>query len=178
MGIAHRHSRICDSKRTLLRKESPNLSICVSVSRSTLDKPVARSVTPVGNFTAWNMEFSPMVRCPAIKQSEEVTIRSTLSSAKLVLENMSPELCLWIWNLQLLTKFELEHTDNFSILNNSSLARKMPLTTTLVDITPLVKNSSTKCSIVYENSQINVLVSRDSSSSTPLVVVPDLDSLL
>jgi len=83
-----------------------------------LDKPVARSVTPVGNFTVWSMEFSLMVRCPAIKQSEAVMIRSTLSSAKRVLENTSPELCLWIWNLQLLTKFELEHTDNFSILNN------------------------------------------------------------
>merc|ERR1711973_23752 len=192
MGIAHRYSRICDSKRTLLRKESSNLlnfhtqlvnnytnpSSCVSVSLSTLDKPVARSVMRVGNSTVWNMESSPTVRCPATKPSEAVMILSILSSAKLVLENMSRELFSWTWNLRLLMKFELEHTDNFSILNNLSLVKKMLPTTTLVDTTPLVKNLSTKCSIVYENSLINVLVSRDSLSSTPSVGVLDQDSRL
>merc|ERR1711973_63458 len=192
MGIAHRYSRICDSKRTLLRKESSNLfnfhtllalnntnlSSCVSVSLSTLDKPVARSVMRVGNSTVWNMESSRTVRCPATKPSEAVMILSTPSSAKLVLENMSLELFSWTWNLRLSMKYELEHTDNFSILNNLSLVKKMQPTTTLVDTTPLVKNLSTKCSIVYENSLINVLVSRDSSSSTPSVVVLDQDSRL
>merc|ERR1711973_480490 len=192
MGIAHRYSRICDSKRTLLRKESSNLfnfhtllalnntnpSSCVSVSPSTLDKPVARSVMRVGNSTVWNMESSRTVRCPATKPLEVVMILSTLSSAKLVLENMSQELFSWTWNPQLSMKFELEHTDNFSILSNLSLVKKMQPTTTLVDTTLLVKNLSTKCSIVYENSLINVLVSRDSLSSTPSVGVLDLDSHL
>merc|ERR1711910_48277 len=122
-----------------------NLSICVSVSRSMLDKPVVRSVTLVGNCTVWNMESSLMVRCPAIRRSEAVMIHLIPSSAKPVPGNTSLEPCSWIWNLQLLTKYELGHTVNFSILNNSSLVKKMQLTTMLVDITPLVKNSLTKC---------------------------------
>lgn len=44
------------------------------------------------------MEFSPMVKCPATRPLEVVTILSTLSSVKLALENMFPELYLSTWN--------------------------------------------------------------------------------
>ena len=68
-------------------------------------------------------------------------------------------------------KFVLVPTDNSSILNNSSLVRKMPPTTLLVVTTPLVKKLSTSVLTESESLPINVLVSKVSSSSTLSVVV-------
>merc|ERR1712010_361313 len=70
-------------------------------------------------------------------------------------------------------RLELEHTDNFSIQNNSSQERKMLPTTSPEDITPLVKKLSISASTELENLPINALVFKVSSSSLPSVVVPD-----
>jgi 3-methyladenine DNA glycosylase/8-oxoguanine DNA glycosylase len=64
------------------------------------------------------MEFSLMGRCHPTKLSEAAMMLSILSSLKLVLANMFPELFSLIWSQQLSTKFEQEHTDNYSIPNS------------------------------------------------------------
>merc|ERR1712212_103000 len=68
-----------------------NQSTCVSVSQSTLDKPVSRSVTPAGNCTALSTVSSLMVRCQVTRPSEVEMIPSTPSSVKLELESTSQE---------------------------------------------------------------------------------------
>merc|ERR1712141_986585 len=93
-------------------------SVCVSVSLSTLDKPVVKSVTLVGSCTAWNMESNPMDRCRAIRPSVAVTTHSTLSSAKPVPENTSPEPCSWTWNRPLSTRCVAVLTVNSSTPNS------------------------------------------------------------
>ena len=70
----------------------------MSVFQFMLAKPECRLVMPVGNCTVWSMEFSPMAKCPATRPLEAVTILSTLSSVKLVQENMFPEQYLSTWN--------------------------------------------------------------------------------
>jgi hypothetical protein len=55
--------------------------------------------------------------------------------------NTSQELYSLILSQLSLMKSELVHTDNFSTLNNSSLVKKMLPTTSLEDITQLVKKS-------------------------------------
>ena len=74
--------------------------LCFSVSafQSTSAKLAFRWEMRVGSCIAWSMEFSPTVECPAIKPLEAAMTRSTLSSAKLVLENMCREQFLSIWN--------------------------------------------------------------------------------
>merc|ERR1712151_689538 len=54
-----------------------------------------------------------------------------------------------------------------------SQERKMPPTTSPVVTTPSVRRSLTSASTESESSLTSALDSRDSSSSTPLVVVPD-----
>jgi len=76
---------------------------------------------------------------------------STLSSVKLVLENMSQDVYSLISNQLLLMKSELVHTDNSSIQNNLFLVKKMPLTISLEDIIPSVKKSLIYVSIESEN---------------------------
>ena len=72
-------------------------------------------------------------------------------------------------------KSEPEPTDNYSIQNNLSLVKKMPLTTLLEVTIPLVKKSSILPLTESENSLITVLVSKDLWSSTQSEEVQDLD---
>ena len=74
-------------------------------------------------------------------------------------------------------KSELELIASCSTLNSSSPARRMLPTTTPVVTTPLEKKSLTWCSTGSGSWLISALVSRDSSSSTPSVEVPDPASL-
>ena len=74
----------------------------VSASLSTLDKLVARLVTPAGNCTALSMESSQMVRCHQTRPLEVVTTLSIPSSARLELESTFQELSLLIWSQLLL----------------------------------------------------------------------------
>ena len=69
----------------------------MSVFQSTLVKPEFRLATLAGSCTAWSMEFSLMVKCPATKLSAEETIPSTHSSAKPERENtfLAPSLLTW-----------------------------------------------------------------------------------
>merc|ERR1712007_281771 len=103
---------------------------------------VSKSVTLVGNYSASSTVSSLTVKCHLIKLSEVVMMLSTLSSVKLVLENTSQDVYSSILNQLLLMKSELVLTDNSSTQNNLFLVKKMPLTTSQEDITPLVKKSS------------------------------------
>ena len=106
------------------------------------DNAVFKSVTLVGNYSVLNTESSLTDKCHQTKPSVVVMMHSTLSSVKLVPENMSQDVYSSISNQPLLTKSELVHTDNSSTQNNLFLVKKMPLTTSLEDIIPLVKKSS------------------------------------
>merc|ERR1712135_47639 len=68
-----------------------NQSTCVSVSQSTSDKPVSRSVTPAGSCTVLSTVSSQVVRCQVTRPSEVVMTPSTPSSVKLELESTSQE---------------------------------------------------------------------------------------
>merc|ERR1712130_191924 len=72
-----------------------------------------------------------------------------------------------------LTKSEQEPTDSSSTQSSSSPERKTPPTTSPVVTTPSVRRSLTSASTESESSLTSALDSRDSSSSTPLVEVPD-----
>merc|ERR1712110_525383 len=67
------------------------LKKCEKSSPSMSAKPVSKWETPVGNSTASNTESSPTDKCQVTKPSEAATIRSTLFSQKLELENTFPE---------------------------------------------------------------------------------------
>ena len=99
---------------------------------------------------------------------------STPFSLKPVPENTSQDLSSLIQNQPLLMKSEPEPTDNYSIQNNLSLVKKMPLTTLLEVIIPLEKKSSILPLTESENSLITVLVSKVSWSSMPSEEVLDL----
>merc|ERR1711962_306237 len=77
-----------DFKRPLRRNFSTS-SICVSVSPYTWVKQDVRSAMHAGNYTAWNMEFSLMDRCPVIRRSGEEMTPSTRSSVRREQENTS-----------------------------------------------------------------------------------------
>merc|ERR1711881_267894 len=119
------------------------------------------------------MVSSQMVKCHQTNPSVVVMMPSTPSSPRLVLESTSQEPSSLILNQPLLMKLEPEPTDNSSIQSNSSLVKKMLLTTSPEDTTPSVKKSSIFALIESENLPISALVSKVSSSSTPSVVVPD-----
>merc|ERR1712212_614857 len=101
-----------------------------SVFQFTSDKLVFKSVMPVGNFTVWNMVSNQTVKCHLTRPLVVVMTHSTPFSLKLVLVNTSHVRFLLIWNQLLLMKSVLVPTDNFSIQNNWSLAKKMPPITT------------------------------------------------
>merc|ERR1712167_493995 len=128
--------------------------------QSTSIKLVSKSVTPAGSSSALSTESSQMVKCHQTNPSVVVMMLSTPSSPRLVPESTSQELSSLILNQPSLMKSELEPTDNSSIQNNSSLVKKMPPTTSLEDITPLVKKSSISASTESENLLINALVSK------------------
>merc|ERR1711915_357201 len=79
--------------------EKHNNQSCVNVSLSMLVKPESKLAMLVGNSTAWNMEFNPMVKCQVTKQLVEVMTVPTHFSAKLEQGNTFHELCLLTWNL-------------------------------------------------------------------------------
>ena len=96
---------------------------------------------------------------------------STPSSLRLVLANTSQDAFSSTWSQPSLTKFVLVPTDNSSTQSNSSPEKKTLPTTLHVVTTPLVRKSLTSASTVSESWPINALVSKDSSSTTLLVVV-------
>merc|ERR1711881_551554 len=154
------------SKRVQTLLNHPHNTLpCESVSPSTSDRPVSRSVTPVGSSTASSTASSQMDRCPATRPSEAATTLSTPSSPRLVLASTcrAPYLSIWC---------ELVPTDSSSTPNSSSPVRRMPPTTTPEVTTPSVRRSSTLCSTESESSPISALVFKVSSSSTPSVAVP------
>lgn len=116
-----------------------------------------------------------MDKCHLTKPLVVVMMPSTPSSVKLVLENTYQDVYSLILNQLSSMKSELVLTDNYSIQNNWSPVKKMLLTTSLEDITPLVKKLLTSVLTESENLLTNVLVSKVSSYSMPLVVVQDLD---
>merc|ERR1719222_1003766 len=97
---------------------------------------------------------------------------STPSSQRLVPVSTFQEPSSLILNQLLLMKLEPELTDNSSIQSNSSLVKKMLPTTSLEDITPLVKKSLIFASTESESLPINALVFKVSSPSLPSAVVP------
>merc|ERR1712070_907555 len=104
------------------------------------------------------------------------TTLSTPSSPRLVLVSTSQEPSSSISNQPLSMRLEPVPTDNSSIQSNSSQEKKMLPTTSPEDITPLVKKSLISALIESESSLINALVFKVSSSSTPSVEEPVLDS--
>ena len=70
----------------------------MSVSLSTLDKPVSRLEMPAGNSTAWSTASSQTVKCHPTRLSVAETTPSTLSLARLVLESTCHVLCSSIWS--------------------------------------------------------------------------------
>ena len=86
----------------------------MSVSQFMSAKPECRLVMPVGSFTAWSMEFSPMAKCQAIRPLEAGTIPSTPFSAKPEQENTSLVPFLWTWNQQLLVSSKRNQPLKFS----------------------------------------------------------------
>ncbi len=121
-------------------------------------KEVSKSVTPVGNCSVLNTEFSQTDKCHLIKLSVVVMMPSTLSSHKPVPVNTFQELSSWISNQLSLIKSEQVLTDNCSTQNNLSPERKMLLTTSPEDTIPLVNKSSISAWTESENSPITVLV--------------------
>merc|ERR1712086_772239 len=155
-------------QKTTFKCEKSFLSISVNA--------VSKLVTPAGSFSALSTESSLTVKCHPINPSVVVMTLSTPSSPRLVLVSTSQELSSSISSQLLSMRSEPEPTDNSSIQSNSSQEKKMLPTTSPEDITPLVRKSLISASTESESSPINALVSKVSSSSTPSVEVPDLDS--
>ena len=126
-----------------------------------LVKEVFKLEMLVGNCSALNTESSLMGKCHLIKQLVVVMMHSIPSSQRLVLGNMFQELFSLILSQQLLMKLGLEHTDNFSILNNLFQERKMLLITIVGGTMLLVNKLLIFALIGSENLLINVLVSKD-----------------
>jgi len=91
---------------------------------------------------------------------------SILSSQRLVPANTCPDASSWTWSQPSLTKLELVPTDNSSIQSNSSLEKKMLLTTSPEVTIPLERKSSISAWTESGNWLTNVLDSKDSWSST------------
>merc|ERR1712072_199642 len=117
-----------------------------------------------------------MVKCHPTNPSEVVTMLSTPSSPRPVPVNTFPDQSSLISSQPSLMRLEPEPTDNSSIQSNSSPVKKMLPITSPEDITPLVRKSLISASTESESSLISALVSKVSSSSTPSVEEPDLDS--
>merc|ERR1711953_1130446 len=143
-----------------------------SYFQSTSVKPVSRSVTPAGSSSASSTVSNRTVRCLPIRPSVAVTTLSTPSSPRLVLASTSPALSSLISSPPSSMRSELAPTDSFSTQSSSSPVRKMPLTTSPVVTTPSVRRLLISASTESESSPISALVSKDSLSSTPSVVVP------
>merc|ERR1712001_570642 len=147
-------------------------SSCVSASPSTSARPVARSVTPVGSFTALSMASSQMATCPPTRPSGMTPSRP--SSPRPVLASTSQEQSSSIWSPLLLTRPDAEHTANCTTLSSSSAERRTPPTTTPEDTTPSERRLSTLFLTESGSWQMLALDSRDSFSSIPSEAAPDL----
>merc|ERR1712228_192106 len=119
-------------------------------------------------------EFSQTVRCHLTRPLEVVMMLSTPSSLRPVPASTSQEPSSLISSQPLSMRSEPEPTDSSSTQSSSSPERKMPPTTSPVVTTPSVRKLSTSALTESESSLTSALDSRDSSSSTPSVVVPDL----
>merc|ERR1711990_707006 len=150
----------------------PNPYKCAKLFPSTSVRPVSRSVTPVGNFSASSTVSNRTVRCPPIRPSVVAMMLSTPSSPRLVLASTSPALSSSISSPPSSMRFVPAPTDSSSTPSSSSLVRRTPPTTSPVVTTPSVRRLLISASTVSESSPISALVSRASSSSTPSVVVP------
>merc|ERR1712048_1428865 len=118
-------------------------------------------------------ESNLTVKCHQTRPLEEVMMLSTPSSLRLELASTSQEPSSSISSQPLSMRSEPEPTDNSSTQSSSSPVRRMPLTTSPEVTTPLVRRLLTFASTESESSPISALVSKDSSSSTPSVEVPD-----
>merc|ERR1719498_552393 len=128
---------------------------------------------PAGSSSASSTVSSQMVKCHPTNPLVVVMMPSTPSSPRLVPVSTSQELSSSISSQPLSMRSEPEPTDNSSTQSNSSPERKMLPTTSPEVTTPLVRKSSISASTESESSPISAQVSKDSSSSTPSVVVPD-----
>merc|ERR1712109_297079 len=156
--------------RDLLANHNPQS--CVSASPSTSARPVAKSETPAGSFTASNMASSPTATCPPTRPSG--TTPSRPSSPRLGLASTSQEQSSSIWSLLSSMRPDAEPTVNCTIPSNSSTERRTPLTTTLEDTTLSERRLSTWFSTGLGSSQTPVLDFRDSFCSIPSEAAPDL----
>merc|ERR1712080_45033 len=109
-------------------------SSCVSASPFTSARLVARLETPVGSFTASNMESSLTATCPLTRPLAMTP--SKPSSLRLEAVSTSPEQSSSTWNPQLLTRLDVEHIANCIILSSLSMVRRTQPTTTPEDTTP------------------------------------------
>merc|ERR1712045_516423 len=135
-------------------------------------RPVSRSVTPAGSSSASSTVSNQTVRCHPTRPSVVAMMLSTPSSPRLVLASTSPALSSSISSPPSSMRSELAPTDSSSTPSSSSPVRKMPLTTSPVVTTPSVRRLLISASTESESSPISALVSKDSLSSTPSVVVP------
>merc|ERR1712048_303009 len=141
--------------------------------QSTSDRPVSRSVTPAGSSSALSTESSRMVRCHLTRPSEVAMMPSTPSSRRPVLASTSHVPSSSISSQPSSMRSEPEPTDSSSTQSSSSPVRRMPPTTSPVVTTPSERRLLTSASTESESSPISALDSRDSSSSTLSVEVPD-----
>ena len=77
-----------------------DLSFSVNVSQFMSAKQVAKLVTLVGNYIAWNMASNLMVRCQKHKAELEATTPSPPSLPRPAMANTCQEVFLLISNLQ------------------------------------------------------------------------------
>merc|ERR1712100_486623 len=150
-------------KHTQLERSFPSTSV----------KLVSRSITPAGSSSASSTVSSQMVKCHPTNPLVVVTMPSTPSSPRLVLVSTSQEPSSSILSQPSLMRLEPVPTDNSSTQSNSSPVRKMLPTTSPEVTTPLVRKLLISASTESESSPISAQVSKDSSSSTPSVEVPD-----
>ena len=125
-------------------------------------KEVFKSVMLAGNSSVLSTESNLTAKCPQTKPLEVVMMPSIHSSAKLELENMSLDASSSTLNPLSSMKSEQELTDNSSILNNSSLEKKMPPTILLEDTIQLEKRSSIYVLIELESLQTTARDCKDS----------------
>merc|ERR1712151_116446 len=137
-------------------------------------KLVAKSVTPVGSSSAWNTVSNLTVKCHPTRPLEGVMMPSTLSSLRPVPVSTSQDVSSWILNQPSLMRSEPVPTDNCSTPSNWSPERKMPLTTSPEDITPLEEKLLTCAWTESESWLITVPVFKVSWYSKPSVVAAAL----
>ena len=116
--LSFRNFKLFRPNLAILFYASDPLFFSVNVSPFIWDRPVSKSVMPVGNCTALSMESNLMVRCLLIRLSEVVMTLSTHSSLRPELESTYLVPSSSILSLQLLMRSVPEPTDSCSTLSN------------------------------------------------------------